>query len=50
MNIIKIKMKNNNIINNNNRHGNFKSACRRLLIYQYYTQRVGNAKLQKNSK
>ena len=27
-------MKNNNI-NNNNRDGNFKSACRRLLIYQY---------------
>ena len=42
-------MKNNNNINNN-RHGNFKPACRRLLIYQYYTRRVGNVKLQKNSK
>ena len=43
-------MKNNNNINNNNRHGNFKSACRWLLICQYYTRRVANAKLQKNSK
>ena len=42
-------MKNNDNINNN-RHGNFKYGCRRLLIYQYYTRRVGNAKLQKNSK
>ena len=32
-------MKNNNI--NNNRHGNFKSACRRLLIYQYCTRGLG---------
>ena len=43
-------MKNNNNINNNNRHGNFKSACKRLLTYQCYTQSVANAKLQKHSK